>query len=48
MRIAATMLVPEFENDERVAEWIELVEEAVELTRESDEEPIEITDEERR
>ena len=40
----ARELAPEFENDERVADWIILVEAAAELIGEADDESIEITD----
>ncbi|MEX1311848.1 MAG: von Willebrand factor type A domain-containing protein [Candidatus Sulfomarinibacteraceae bacterium] len=40
----ARELAPEFADDERVAEWIELVQKAAELIRDADEDALEITD----
>ena len=37
-------LAPEFEGDERFAEWIELVQEAADLISEADEDAIEVTE----
>jgi Ca-activated chloride channel family protein len=40
----AREIAPEFEGDERVAEWLELVEEAAELIRDAEEDELEITE----